>query len=95
MPDVGPQVQPPTDGRQHQMVTRSRAQDGQPGQQDRQRQNHRNRSPVPPQSRFKLNDRVVVYNSNGQGIHGSVRWTGIVQFAGEDLPAVGIETVNA
>ena len=81
-------TQPPTDGRQHQMKTRAQV------QQDNQQQKHRNRSPVRSQPQFKIDDRVVAYNRKGQGIHGSVRWTGNINYANECIPAIGIETVN-
>ena len=79
------------------MMTRSRAQGGQPRQHDNQRQpSHRNRSPTPNQPKqplFKFGDRVVAYDKKGRVIHGSVRWTGNVYDGVENIPAVGIETV--
>ena len=93
--------QPPQDARGHQILTRSQAQSQQsnldqqshryrnPGQQ-----NHRNRSPNRHNSKFRLEDRVVVHDKKGIGIHGSVRWMENVNYGGENLLAVGIETVS-
>lgn len=90
-----PEIQPPgpTDGRRHQMVTRSQGYDGRPSQQDFQQQKPRNRSPVPQQLLFKCGDRVVVHDKQGHGIYGSVQWISDVMYAGENILAVGIETV--
>jgi hypothetical protein len=41
-----------------------------------------------------MNDRVVVYDKHGIGIHGSVRCLIETVFAGERLVAIGIETVR-
>ena len=79
--------QQPTDEQKHKTTTRSQnqAKHNDPGQHGH----------LPNQShlRFKLNERVVVYNRQGIGVHGSVRWVGELVFAGEKLHAVGIETV--
>ena len=50
--------------------------------------------PKQPHPRFRMNDRVVVYNKQGVGVHGTVRR--IEQVIGADtFIAVGIETVLA
>ncbi len=49
---------------------------------------------TPP--RFKINDRVVVYNKKNVAIHGTVRWTGRdVQTRTLNTNHIGIETVSA
>jgi len=52
-----------------------------------------------PPSRFKLGDRVVIFNKDGIAIHGTVRWTGPYGYQDEKkkyhtIAAVGIETVS-
>ena len=86
---------PPADGRQHPMGTKSQIQEEHSSEPDNRQQRHQNHSPVPSQSQFRMDDRVVVYNKKGQGIYGSVRWTGSMHYGGKALPAVGIETVYA
>ena len=56
-------------------------------------QNRRVHSPNHHNSKFRLEDRVVVYNKKGIGIHGSVRWIEYVMYGGQPLLAIGIETV--
>ena len=48
----------------------------------------------PYHSEFKLEDRVVVHDKNGIGVHGSVRWIENVKYGGDVLVAIGIETVS-
>lgn len=80
--------QQPMDVRNHLMTTRSQ---NQAGNEYPDQQGQRSRSPKQPH--LKLNERVVVYNKQGIGIHGSVRWIEEKMFAGEKLVAVGIEMV--
>lgn len=44
-------------------------------------------------SKFKLDDRVVVYGKDHTDVHGSVRWIGNVNYGGEDYSGIGIEMV--
>ena len=41
-----------------------------------------------------MNDRVVVYNKYGVGIHGTVKLIKEATYAGDRLIAIGIETVR-
>ena len=78
--------------RQHQMTTRSQ---NKHQQNDLDHHGHRrDHSPKRPQSRFKMNERVVVHDKRGVGIHGTVRWIEEVIFAGDKLIGIGIETVR-
>ena len=88
-----PELPPPTNPqRQHQMTTRSQSNSQ---QSDLDHHGHRrDHSPKQPQSRFKMNDRVVVHDKRGVGIHGTVRWIQEVTFAGDKLIGIGIETVR-
>ncbi len=53
-------------------------------------------SSVDKHPRFKINDRVVVYNKKNVPMHGIVRWTGMnVQTKTLDTNHIGIETVSA
>ena len=54
---------------------------------------HSDHSPKRPQSHFKMNDRIVVYNKQGLGIHGTVKWIECVVCADTFIIAIGIETV--
>ena len=47
-----------------------------------------------PHSHFRMNERVVVHNKQGVGIHGTVKWIEEVSYAGDKLLIVGIETVR-
>ena len=51
-------------------------------------------SPKQPHPHFRVNERVVVYDDQGVGIHGTARWIEEVHYAGDKLIAVGIETVR-
>ena len=88
-----PELPPATDPhRQHQMMTRSQ---NIHQQSDLDHHGHRrDHSPKLPQSRFKMNERVVVHDKRGVGVHGIVRWIEEVIFAGDKLIAIGIETVR-
>ena len=55
---------------------------------------HRGHSPKQPRSHFKLNDRVLVHDKHGTGVHGSVKWIEEVKYGGDALLAIGIETVR-
>ena len=85
-------LQPPpaTDPQRHPMTTRSQSK----AQQSNLDQHDRSRSPKQPHFQFRLNDRVVVHDKNGTGVYGAVKWIENVQYAGEYLTAVGIETVQ-
>lgn len=54
----------------------------------------RDRSPKQLHPCFKMNERVVVHDKRGTGIHGTVKWIQEVNFAGDKVVAVGIETVS-
>ena len=87
-----PQLElPPTADpqRQHPVTTpsRSKAQQSNPVQ-------HSDPLPKQPRSCFRMNDRVMVYNKQGVGVHGTVRWIEEVTFAGDRVIAIGIETVR-
>jgi hypothetical protein len=91
--DPLPELLPSTDPqRQHQMTI--------PSQSKSQRSDldhhgyRRDHLPKQLRSRFRMNERVVVYNKRGTGIHGRVRWMQEVTFGGDRLIAVGIETVR-
>ena len=64
-------------------------------QSDLDQHGQRDHSPK-PRPHYKINDRVVVHNKQGVGIHGTVRWIEEVNYTyeGEKLIAVGIETVS-
>ena len=49
----------------------------------------------PPRMRFKISDRVVVFDKNDTPLHGTVRWAGRKNRIGRDLGEVhiGIEMV--
>ena len=89
--------QPPQDARGHQVVTQSQAQAQQSnldqGNRKPGQQSHQDHSPNRHGSKFRLDDRVIVYNKKGVGIHGSVRWIENVKYRGQPLLAIGIETV--
>ena len=48
--------------------------------------------------RYKIGDRVVVFNKKGNGVHGTVKWVGIHSFTVDKkehaIKAVGVETVS-
>lgn len=76
--------------KQHQMTTRSQSKQNDLDQHGRQRVH----SPKQPHSRFRLNDRVLVHDKHGTGVHGSVKWIEEVKYGGNALLAIGIETVR-
>ena len=85
--DPLPELPPSTDPqREHQMMTRSQSRSQ---QSDLDRHDYRRYQP-----RFRINDRVIVRNNQGVGIHGAVRWIDEVVYAGDRIVAVGIETVR-
>ena len=47
-----------------------------------------------PCSQFRMNERVVVHDRKGIGVHGIVRWIEKVNLTGERVMAIGIETVR-
>ena len=76
------------------MTTRS-AQNKAQQQSDLNQPSHqRDQLPKQPHSRFRLNDRVVVHDKHEVGVHGSVKWVEEVKYGGDNLIAVGIETVR-
>lgn len=87
-----PSQLPSTDPqRLHQMQTRSQ---NKASQSSLDRHGRRDHSPKRFYPRFRMNERVVVHNKQGVGIHGAVRWTEEVFYAGDKLMGVGIETVR-
>ena len=78
--------------RQDQVMTRSRSKalESDP----RHQRLHVDQASKQLRPHFRINDRVVVYNKEGVGIHGTVRWIEPVKYAGEALIGVGIETVR-
>ena len=85
---------PPADvQKHHQMTTRAQSKAQQQRDLD-QYAHHRGHSPKQPRSHFKFNDRVLVHDKHGTGVHGSVKWIEEVKYAGDTLLAIGIETVR-
>ena len=88
-----PELPPFTDPqRLHQMKTRSQ---NKTLQSDLDQHGRRDHSPKQPRPHYKIHDRVVVHNKRGVGIHGTVKWIEEVNFAGDKLIGVGIETVRS
>ena len=86
--DPAPPINPE---RQHQMTTQSQSKQNDLDQHGRLRDH----SPKQHRSHFRFNDRVVVYDKNGIGIHGTVKWIDeLAYYGGSKLPAIGIETVS-
>lgn len=46
------------------------------------------------QSKFKVDDRVVVHTVKGDPVTGTVRWMGPIEKDGCNLSVIGIETVS-
>ena len=93
--DSQPKLAPSTDlwpERQHLRMEKTGSQSK--GLQSEIECGQRDLPPKQPQSQFKMNDRVVVHNKQGLGIHGTVKWIEKVNYEGEKLIAVGIETVR-
>ena len=87
---IEPMQQNEPDPQKHPMTTRSQTK----AQQSNLDQYNRSCSPKQHHFQFQLNDRVVVHDKHGTGVYGAVKWIENVQYAGEYLTAVGIETVH-
>lgn len=88
-----PEVPLPVEERQHPVVTRSQDRAGRSN--NMAQESPRNRSSNSGPSKFDRGDRVVVYDTNGTGVHGFVGWIGEVYFGDKVISAaIGIETVS-